>query len=342
MHAITSPPSVTASDRLGLTLFVAIVAHALVILGVTFVPHERNRQRQDTLDVVLVQSRAEAPPDDARYLAQASQDGGGESAQPERPATPLLPAFTGTRAEIASVSPPVPPQPLEAVDRRQTAAPKRSADTPERSRPERGPVLAQDHIPRPQKATKEPERPPDPRSQPDATRKNVTLAEVKAVAPVEQAPKQPTPTQTLTAASLRAQAIESLAAEIDTRLKAYAEWPRRKWITARTREHKYAAYMEAWRQKVERVGNLNYPDQARRKRLSGTLLLDVALNPDGSINEIILRRSSGKKVLDDAAVRIVKLSAPFAKFPDAFLEEVDILHIERTWQFLVGNKFESR
>ncbi len=100
--------------------------------------------------------------------------------------------------------------------------------------------------------------------------------------------------------------------------------------------------MEAWRQKVERIGNLNYPDEARRRKLSGNLLLDVALNPDGSINEITLRRSSGERALDDAAVRIVKLAAPYAKFPDDIRKDVDILHIERTWQFLSGNRFVSR
>ena len=156
---------------------------------------------------------------------------------------------------------------------------------------------------------------------------------------------RPQPTETVSAAALvnRSLAIASLNAEINRRLKAYAERPRRKWITARTREHKYAAYMEAWRQKVERIGNLNYPDEARRRKLSGNLLLDVALNPDGSINEITLRRSSGERVLDDAAVRIVKLAAPFAKFPDAIREDdVDILHIERTWQFASGDRFVTR
>ena len=131
-------------------------------------------------------------------------------------------------------------------------------------------------------------------------------------------------------------------AEIDRRLKAYAKRPKRKWVTARTKEHKYAAYMEAWRQKVERIGNLNYPDEARRANLSGNLLLDVALRPDGSVEEIILRRSSGKKVLDDAAIRIVNLAAPFPRFPRAVAEEVDILHVQRTWQFLSGNRFTSR
>ena len=121
------------------------------------------------------------------------------------------------------------------------------------------------------------------------------------------------PTQSVKASELisRSLAMASLNAEIDQRLEAYANRPRRKWISAKTREYRYASYMEAWRIKVERIGNLNYPDEARRNRLSGNLLLEVALNSNGSINDVILRRSSGHRVLDDAAIRIVKLSAPF-------------------------------
>ncbi|MEJ2760202.1 MAG: energy transducer TonB [Gammaproteobacteria bacterium] len=97
--------------------------------------------------------------------------------------------------------------------------------------------------------------------------------------------------------------------------------------------------MEAWRAKVERVGNLNYPQEAQRQGLSGSLILDVALNPDGSVKKIIVRRSSGYKVLDDAAIRIVKLASPFAPFPDDIRKETDILHITRTWQFLANSSF---
>ena len=92
--------------------------------------------------------------------------------------------------------------------------------------------------------------------------------------------------------------------------------------------------MEAWRAKVERVGNLNYPEEARRRNISGQLVLDVALNPDGKINQITIRRSSGYKVLDDAAIRIVELAAPYSPFPEAIRAETDVLHITRTWQFL--------
>ena len=137
----------------------------------------------------------------------------------------------------------------------------------------------------------------------------------------------------------RSLAIAALSAEIDRKLRAYAERPRRKWISARTREHKLAAYMDAWRRKVERIGNLNYPDEAARRGLSGNLLLEVAIKSDGTVEEIVLRRSSGERVLDEAAIRIVKLAAPFSKFSESIGEEVDILHIERTWIFLSDNRF---
>ncbi len=123
-------------------------------------------------------------------------------------------------------------------------------------------------------------------------------------------------------------------------MEAQAKRPRRKFISASTKEYNYAAYMEAWRSKVERVGNLNYPQQARRQKLSGNLVLDVALRPDGSIDEITIRRSSGEKLLDDAAIRIVELSAPFSPFPQHIKDETDILHIMRTWQFLNNKGFK--
>ena len=124
-----------------------------------------------------------------------------------------------------------------------------------------------------------------------------------------------------------------LIAELDRNWQAYQKRPKRKYLNARTKEYKYAAYMEAWRAKVERIGNLNYPGEARRRRLSGRLRLDVAINADGTVNAITLRESSGHKLLDDAAQRIVELAGPFAPFSDDIRAEADILHITRTWKF---------
>jgi protein TonB len=118
--------------------------------------------------------------------------------------------------------------------------------------------------------------------------------------------------------------------------------PRHHYITANTREHVTAAYEEAWRMKVERVGNLNYPDEAKRRNLSGLLLLDVAINADGTLHSTRIVRSSGEKLLDDGAIRIVKLAAPFSPFPKQMREQgMDVLHIIRAWQFQSDNSLTT-
>lgn len=343
MHAIAAPPTVESADRLGFTLFIAVAFHAIVVLGVTFAPHERARELVSTLDIVLVQHRSEEAPEDVDYLAQANQEGGGESDEAERPATPLRAPFVGPIPDIAMASPPVEyREEVLSTELEPTPVETAAAEDVTPAAPPT-PVLTQDRTETPEQFMSEPSTEPAENPDPHTRRESEKRPEPQ---PQPQArPETPPPTtETLTAETLinRSLAMASLSAEIDRRLKAYAKRPKRKWITARTREHKYAAYMEAWRQKVERVGNLNYPDEARRANLSGNLLLDVALRPDGSVHEIILRRSSGQKVLDDAAIRIVNLAAPFARFPKSIAEETDILHVERTWQFLSGNRFSSR
>lgn len=137
------------------------------------------------------------------------------------------------------------------------------------------------------------------------------------------------------------QEIDRLTAELDRRTLSASRRDRRKAVNASTQEYKYASYLEAWRSKVERIGNLNYPDEAKRQRLYGNLVMHVAVRADGSIERVQIRRSSGHKLLDDAAVRIVRLSAPFAPFPPEIRKEVDVLDITRTWQFLDGKTLFS-
>jgi len=116
--------------------------------------------------------------------------------------------------------------------------------------------------------------------------------------------------------------------------------PRRKAISAGTREYMYANYLEVWCRKVERVGNLNYPKEAKRRKLYGGLTLQVALRADGSVERVRVLRSSGFDLLDAAAIRIVKLAAPFSPFPPAIRAETDMLDITRTWQFLSSNRLD--
>jgi protein TonB len=127
-----------------------------------------------------------------------------------------------------------------------------------------------------------------------------------------------------------------LAAEVREQSQAYAKRPKKKFISSNTREYVYAAYMKGWVGRVERVGNLNYPDEARRQGVYGELVLTVGLNRDGSIKSMDVIKSSGHKLLDDAAQRIVRLAAPFPSLPDD-KTRVDELYITRTWQFLPGN-----
>lgn len=299
-------------DRLGRALLLAALAHLALVFGVSFSPPPRPQPGRNTLDIVLVASKSEKTPEKADFLAQASQDGGGESEAPQRPAAPVVAPFVAPEAVVPASAPPTPPP--EPVQERAAPAP---------------PVLDQAEAERQVPVEVAEQRAPEPTPRPPTER--------------PKAPPAPRP-ERLSADLLVARSLEmaSLNAEIDRRLKAYAERPVRKFISARTREYKYAAYMEAWRAKVERVGNLNYPDEARRQKLAGHLLLDVALNPDGSVNDIQLRRSSGHKVLDDAAIRIVRMAAPFPAFPPDIEQEVDILHIERTWQFIDGGQVLAR
>jgi len=140
----------------------------------------------------------------------------------------------------------------------------------------------------------------------------------------------------------RSLAEASRHTELVERINIKTDRPRRKYISASTKDHKFAAYMEAWRAKVERVGNINYPSEARKRRLSGNLLLDVAIRQNGTVQQITIRRSAGNKVLDRAAIKIVELAAPFAPLPAEIAENVDILHITRTWKFVDDSDFTTR
>ena len=147
---------------------------------------------------------------------------------------------------------------------------------------------------------------------------------------------------TPTAAELkRQQAIAQLAAELRRKKVDYAKRPKVKYLTASTREYAYAAYMRGWSDRVERVGNLNYPEEARRRGLHGNVLLTVVLNLDGSIKSIDVIQSSGQPVLDAAAERIVRLAAPFPPAPRAG-DHVDELNITRTWQFQPNDVLQTR
>jgi protein TonB len=135
--------------------------------------------------------------------------------------------------------------------------------------------------------------------------------------------------------------IARLEAQINKSMDMYEKLPRRKFIGARTQEYRFAQYVEDWRAKVERIGNLNYPEIARREKIYGKLALTVSIRSDGSVESIEVNRPSGQRILDASAIRIVKLATPFAPFPPDIRKDTDILSITRTWIFTSTDKLES-
>jgi protein TonB len=327
-------PVVTPGDRLGLTICIAIIIHTMVVMGISFTPEPMPESRYESLQVVLVTQRSEIPPEDADMLAQANLQGGGNSDTAQRPSAPVEAPMPAPTPEVAAT--PAPPIEPEVTQEPVTDAATATAEEAKNAEAEELAKVEERLV----EETTEADLPtPEPEAQPEPP------TPVAEASPVKEQPQPKVVTPPLpTAAQLitRSFAMASLNAELQQKLELRARRPRRKFISANTKEYRFAAYMEAWRAKVERVGNINYPDEARQRDLSGSLLLDVALDPDGSVREITVRRSSGQKVLDDAAVRIVELASPFAPFPDDFLKEIDILHVTRTWKFLNNAKFSSR
>ena len=163
------------------------------------------------------------------------------------------------------------------------------------------------------------------------------------------APSAPTPTEQTektelpTATELMQRTLESmrLEAQIAKDMDAYQKRPKRRFVGARAEEYRFARYIEDWRLKVERIGNLNYPAAARELKLYGSLIITVSIRSDGSVERVEVDRSSGQRVLDAAAVRIVEMAAPYAPFPPDIRRDTDILHITRTWSFTRADELRS-
>jgi protein TonB len=135
--------------------------------------------------------------------------------------------------------------------------------------------------------------------------------------------------------------IARLEAQINKDFNAYQKLPKRTFIGARTQEYRYAQYVEDWRIKVERIGNMNYPAQARQQKIFGQLRMTVSIRADGSVESVEINKSSGQRLLDAAAMRIVRLAAPYAPFPADIRKDTDILSIVRTWTFTTNDHLES-
>ena len=150
----------------------------------------------------------------------------------------------------------------------------------------------------------------------------------------------PEPVRSGTDLASSALAIARIEGQISRQMDEYNQRPRKKFIGARVEEYRFAQYVEDWRQKIERIGNLNYPDAAKG-RLYGSLVLTVIIKANGDLDRVEVNRSSGKALLDDAARRIVQMAAPYAAFPEAIRRDTDVLEITRTWTFTNADQLRS-
>jgi len=283
-----SPPVISHTDRLSLTIFVALAFHALLILGISFnLMDDIPSETLTTMEITLVHNKSQDEPDKADYLAQANQLGGGDTEEKVRDSSPF------------SNNAPTQEKGIAPDSQRELALPTTTTK--------------QDKI---EYLTAE-----NAEQRVDSEKQKLPFPEIN---------------KKMSAAQLfeRSQEIARLSAKIQEIKKSYAMTPQHNYVRgANAKEFRFASYMDAWRTKVERIGNLNYPEAAVRKGINGSLLLDVAINADGTLNDVRILRSSGHKILDTAAKRIVRLAAPYPPLTEEIKKDTDILHIPRVWHF---------
>ena len=297
-------------SAMSIALWFSVLFH-LVLLSIHFEPQlSKFKDNFAILEVVLVNAKTQSKPDNTEVYAQANLDRGGNTEQDRKMKT-ALPVLKQQKPENTA-KPAVNNQHVAEASLKSTSelrAQKRVTELEKQAQALMTQINAQKAV--------------ESQAAPKASEQTV------------QTDQQATPNKKLDLEKIAAAAIEmeKLEAMIAKQQDEYQKRPKRKFVGGRTKEYKYALYVEAWRQKVEKIGNLNYPEAARDQKLYGQLQMTVSIKPDGSVESIEINRSSGHKVLDAAAQHIVELGAPYAQFPEDIRKEVDILSITRTWTF---------
>ncbi|MCP4186460.1 MAG: energy transducer TonB [Gammaproteobacteria bacterium] len=285
-----SNPRISASDRLGFTLFLALTLHAIVVLGVGFTRSSKpDSNALPSLEIILANSRSLEQVENPDFLAQVDQTGGGESEEKARPSAPVSANTPLDQRGMAD-------QAREALQKNQLAINQLYFVSQQESQ----------HRINQQKK--------------DHKKQNESKRSDKA----EQRQSQ----------------IAKLQAEIRQMTQAYSRRPKVITLTASTKKVVEAGYLATWVQKIEHIGNLNYPAEARAKRVEGHLRMSVRLNAAGNIVDVNITRSSGSSLLDEAAKRILRLAEPFSPFPQEMQEHADQIVIIRTWDFN-SNQFRT-
>lgn len=284
------PAKIGSTDRLSFALFLAIVLHVTLIIGISF-DISRDKPREPSIEVTLSTSASETPPEEADFTAQDNQQGGGELTETATPSVTQLSEHV--TAKTANTTPESPPPSQTEQSQQQTAVITTQADTRQSV----------------------PKQPPTPLQQKklEQLRDQISKQE-QSMGLVSRDAKLDLFDQLLT--KQRVLKVNSVAA-----LKA-----------------EDAFYIKQWIDKIERVGRMNYPTEALRRNIEGSLTLTVVLLPDGTIRELKIVRSSGHQVLDDAAINIVRRAGRFAPFSTAMKKQYDRLEITRDWQFTKDGK----
>ena len=303
-----------------LALIGSAILHALFILYVKFEAPARQFLKNQTsaLEVILVNSKSKHKPKKAEALAQANLDGGGNTKENRRLKSAL--PWKKNKAIDANAT-----RHIQSLEKRVEKAEAESA----------------------RKAQRLAELEKQAQSLMSQLNSNHTIetnpSNNKPI-PTPEKGKQDSPTKSLRGADLASASLEMarLEAQIAKEQENYQKRPKRKSLGARAQEYRFAAYVESWRQKVEKIGNLNYPQAAREQKIYGQLQMTVYIKSDGNLEKIEIKRSSGFPVLDEAAKHIVEMGAPYAAFPDDIRKDVDILDITRTWTFTKEDSLTSR
>ncbi|MDP8567945.1 energy transducer TonB [Methylophilus aquaticus] len=299
-----------------LALWLSLLVH-VVVLTLHFQPELKKFKDQiPALEVMLVNSKTSKAPEKADALAQANLDRGGNTDEKRqmkspRPSVQQVPTEPATTPQV-SLQPPAASsgQVSEIEHEKQRVA-----------------QLEQQALALMTQLKKQPSVP--------------TLQ-----TPANQrAPHTPSATEQPSTAHAQSAAMQEMAkleALIAQQQEIYEMRPKRQFIGARTKEYRFASYVEQWRQQVERVGNLNYPQAAKAQKLYGQLQMTVSIKADGSIEEVRIQHSSGHKLLDESARRIVQLAAPFPVFTPEMRKDTDILSITRTWAFTQEDSLQTQ
>lgn len=300
-------------SSLGIAFAFSVVAHAFLIAGLGFVkptPH-RLQDKAQTLEVILINAKTKEAPIKADALAQTNMDRGGNTDDDRRMKSPLPVSKTQPDDRTAKVALETKHSKVKAASK-QAEAPRKQQHVAEQDKQVQQ-VMTREQAPH--KVESEPTQ------------------QATAIQP-QQGKQEETPT-IINTADLAARSLDAvrLEAELSRNMDEYQKRPKRKFLGSRVRETRFAAYVEAWRQKVEKIGNLNYPSAAKEQKLYGQLRLTVSIRADGSVEKVELNKSSGSKILDDAAIRIVSLGEPYAQFPPEVKQDTDIIEITRTWTF---------